>query len=177
MVRKGGRPSSAATGRSASARPSSRATPARCAGSPRASDRRLRRRDRRRVHPVRAARGQARAISGQLARACVELAKDWRTDRYLRRLEAMMLVADQSRRLRPDRLRRRAGAGGDAGRLGDGDRLGRQLRARRGARAAADATSTPKRSCAARWRSPPKSASTPTTISSSKAFDSKASDP
>jgi ATP-dependent HslUV protease subunit HslV len=31
---------------------------------------------------------------GQLARACVELAKDWRTDRYLRRLEAMMAVAD-----------------------------------------------------------------------------------
>jgi ATP-dependent HslUV protease subunit HslV len=33
---------------------------------------------------------------GQLQRACVELAKDWRTDRYLRRLEAMMAVADQS---------------------------------------------------------------------------------
>jgi len=32
---------------------------------------------------------------GQLMRASVELAKDWRTDRYLRRLEAMMLVADQ----------------------------------------------------------------------------------
>jgi len=31
---------------------------------------------------------------GQLMRAAVELAKDWRTDRYLRRLEAMMLVAD-----------------------------------------------------------------------------------
>jgi ATP-dependent HslUV protease subunit HslV len=31
---------------------------------------------------------------GQLARACVELAKDWRTDRYLRRLEAMLIVAD-----------------------------------------------------------------------------------
>jgi ATP-dependent HslUV protease, peptidase subunit HslV len=31
---------------------------------------------------------------GQLLRASVELAKDWRTDRYLRRLEAMMLVAD-----------------------------------------------------------------------------------
>jgi len=30
----------------------------------------------------------------QLARACVELAKDWRTDRYLRRLEAMLIVAD-----------------------------------------------------------------------------------
>ena len=32
---------------------------------------------------------------GQLTRACVELAKDWRTDRYLRKLEAMMAVADQ----------------------------------------------------------------------------------
>jgi len=31
---------------------------------------------------------------GQLLRAAVELAKDWRTDRYLRRLEAMMVVAD-----------------------------------------------------------------------------------
>ncbi len=30
----------------------------------------------------------------QLTRACVELAKDWRQDKYLRRLEAMMLVAD-----------------------------------------------------------------------------------
>ena len=30
----------------------------------------------------------------QLTRACVELAKDWRTDRYLRRLEAMLIVAD-----------------------------------------------------------------------------------
>lgn len=32
---------------------------------------------------------------GQLTRACVELAKDWRTDRYLRRLEAMLIVADK----------------------------------------------------------------------------------
>src|SRR5437588_13019436 len=31
----------------------------------------------------------------QLLRACIELAKDWRTDRYLRRLEAMMAVADK----------------------------------------------------------------------------------
>lgn len=31
---------------------------------------------------------------GQLSRACVELAKDWRMDRYLRRLEAMMIVVD-----------------------------------------------------------------------------------
>ncbi|GAK71536.1 MULTISPECIES: ATP-dependent protease subunit HslV [Agrobacterium] len=33
---------------------------------------------------------------GQLMRAAVELAKDWRTDKYLRNLEAMMLVADKS---------------------------------------------------------------------------------
>src|SRR5580658_4533688 len=32
----------------------------------------------------------------QLSRACVDLAKDWRTDRYLRRLEAMLLVADKT---------------------------------------------------------------------------------
>src|ERR1700727_911484 len=34
--------------------------------------------------------------SGQLTRACVELTKDWRPDRYLRRLEAMMAVADKN---------------------------------------------------------------------------------
>lgn len=33
----------------------------------------------------------------QLERACVDLAKDWRTDRYLRRLEAMLIVADKER--------------------------------------------------------------------------------
>jgi len=38
--------------------------------------------------------GKLEQYPGQLTRACVELAKDWRTDRYLRRLEAMMLVAD-----------------------------------------------------------------------------------
>jgi ATP-dependent HslUV protease subunit HslV len=35
----------------------------------------------------------------QLKRACVELAKDWRTDRYLRHLEAMMIVADPNETL------------------------------------------------------------------------------
>ncbi len=35
----------------------------------------------------------------QLARACVELAKDWRTDRYLRRLEAMIVVGDHEQTL------------------------------------------------------------------------------
>lgn len=34
--------------------------------------------------------------SNQLTRACVELAKDWRTDKYLRRLEAMMIVIDKN---------------------------------------------------------------------------------
>jgi ATP-dependent HslUV protease subunit HslV len=33
--------------------------------------------------------------NNQLTRACVELAKDWRTDKYLRRLEAMMIVVDK----------------------------------------------------------------------------------
>lgn len=40
--------------------------------------------------------GKLETYPQQLTRACVELAKDWRTDRYLRRLEAMMAVADGS---------------------------------------------------------------------------------
>ena len=40
--------------------------------------------------------GKIEKYSGQLTRACVELAKDWRTDRYLRKLEAMMAVADKN---------------------------------------------------------------------------------
>jgi ATP-dependent HslUV protease subunit HslV len=40
--------------------------------------------------------GKLEQYAGQLTRACVELAKDWRTDRYLRRLEAMMAVADKN---------------------------------------------------------------------------------
>ena len=36
------------------------------------------------------------AAPGQLTRACVELAKDWRTDKYLRNLEAMLIVTDGS---------------------------------------------------------------------------------
>ena len=39
--------------------------------------------------------GKLDQYKNQLKRACVELAKDWRTDRYLRRLEAMMIVADK----------------------------------------------------------------------------------
>lgn len=40
--------------------------------------------------------GKLEQYPGQLMRAAVEIAKDWRTDRYLRRLEAMMIVADKS---------------------------------------------------------------------------------
>ena len=76
---------------------------------------------------------------GQLARACVELAKDWRTDRYLRRLEAMLLVADKGSSFTL------SGAGdvlepeADETRLRHGDRFGRKLCARRGARSSSDA--------------------------------------
>ena len=80
---------------------------------------------------------------GQLTRAAVELAKDWRTDRYLRRLEAMMIVADKEVSLvltgtgdvlEPEagvmahRLRRQLCAGRGAG-------TGRQRQGRRGDRA------------------------------------------
>ena len=40
--------------------------------------------------------GKLEQFPNQLTRAAVEMAKDWRTDRYLRRLEAMMIVADNS---------------------------------------------------------------------------------
>ena len=40
--------------------------------------------------------GKLEQFPGQLTRAAVEMAKDWRTDRYLRRLEAMMVVADKN---------------------------------------------------------------------------------
>lgn len=43
--------------------------------------------------------GQLEKHSGQLVRAAVEMAKDWRTDRALRRLEALLLVADASHSL------------------------------------------------------------------------------
>ncbi len=68
---------------------------------------------------------------GQLTRACVELAKDWRTDRYLRRLEAMMIVADAGANSRLDGNRRRIGARASR----HGHRLGRHVRAGRCPRA------------------------------------------
>ena len=43
--------------------------------------------------------GKVREFGGDITRASVELAKEWRTDRMLRRLEAMLLVADRSKLL------------------------------------------------------------------------------
>jgi ATP-dependent HslUV protease subunit HslV len=43
--------------------------------------------------------GKLKEYSGDLTRAAVELAQEWRTDRNLRRLEAMLLVADKSKTL------------------------------------------------------------------------------
>src|SRR5204862_3802592 len=43
--------------------------------------------------------GKLKDFNKNLARAAVELAKDWRTDRFLRRLEALLIVADRERTL------------------------------------------------------------------------------
>lgn len=40
--------------------------------------------------------GKLEQYNGNLTRSCVELAREWRTDKYLRRLEAMMIAADES---------------------------------------------------------------------------------
>ena len=74
---------------------------------------------------------------GHLVRAAIELTKDWRTDRVLRRLEAMLAVADQRGLADHHRQRRRARARARHRR----HRLGRRLRAGRRARAAASTPS------------------------------------
>jgi hypothetical protein len=96
---------------------------------------------------------------GHLVRAAIELTKDWRTDRVLRRLEAMLAVADRSSLADHHRQRRRARARARHGR----HRLGRRLRAGRGAgaaRAHRDDAAADRQ--AARSRSPATCASTPT---------------
>jgi ATP-dependent HslUV protease subunit HslV len=99
---------------------------------------------------------------GQLTRAAVELAKDWRTDRYLRRLEAMMIVADKDVSLvltgTGDVLEPEAGVMA----IGSGGNY-----ALAAARRWSTPTRTPRPSCAARSISPPTSASTPTATSRS----------
>ncbi len=65
--------------------------------------------------------GKLKEYQRNLARACVELAKEWRTDRYLRRLEALLIVADKDKTLvlsgagdvvEPDRGVAAVGSGG-----------------------------------------------------------------
>ena len=96
---------------------------------------------------------------GQLTRAAVELAKDWRTDRYLRRLEAMMIVADKDVTLILTGT-------GDVLEPADGvAAIGSAATMRSPRRARwprSTATWMPTRSPAARCRSLPTSASTPT---------------
>ena len=87
--------------------------------------------------------GKLEQYPGQLIRAAVELAKDWRTDRYLRRLEAMMIVADQDVSLvltgTGDVLEPETGVMG----IGSGGNY-----ALAAARALIETDSTPRRSCA-----------------------------
>ena len=104
--------------------------------------------------------------NGQLLRAAVELAKDWRTDKFLRNLEAMMIVADKDVTLIL---------------TGNGDVLEPRTASARSARAAitpsrrharsSTMNRMPRRSRARRWRSPPMSVSTPMTASHLEAID------
>ena len=84
---------------------------------------------------------------GQLTRASVELAKDWRTDRYLRRLEAMMIVADKDVTLTlsgaGDVLEPQAGSPALA--------AAAIMRALLRGRSLRQPNSTPRRLCANRW--------------------------
>jgi ATP-dependent HslUV protease subunit HslV len=97
------------------------------------------------------------ATPGQLQRACVELAKDWRTDKYLQKLEAMLIVTDGRD------LYVITGAGDvlepehDVAAIGSGGNY-----ALAAARAMMDTDRAPSEIARAPWRSPPTSASTPT---------------
>ena len=97
---------------------------------------------------------------GQLARSCVELAKAWRTDKYLRRLEAVLLVADRTQTFELTGT-------GDVLEPSDGimGGVGRPLRA---ARRAAATVATSRRATSQRWPWPwPRMCVTRTTNSSS----------
>ena len=103
---------------------------------------------------------------GQLTRAAVELAKDWRTDRYLRRLEAMMIVADAQVSLvltgTGDVLEPEAGVMG----IGSGGNY-----ALAAARALIDGPLDAEAIVRKAWTSPPTSASTPTALSRWRSSD------
>jgi ATP-dependent HslUV protease subunit HslV len=98
------------------------------------------------------------AHRGQLMRAAVELAKDWRTDKYLRNLEALMIVADEETMLvltgNGDVLEPEGGITA----IGSGGNY-----ALAAARAVSITRKMPKRSPAAPWPWPPRSASSPMT--------------
>ena len=96
----------------------------------------------------------------QLERACVELAKDWRTDRYLRRLEAMMAVADADPTATPSPAMATCWNPKTASSPSAPAAITRWPPP---ARWSPWKGSAPRRSRAAPWASPPISASTPTT--------------
>jgi hypothetical protein len=93
------------------------------------------------------------AHNGQLMRAAVELAKDWRTDKYLRNLEAMMIVADKDVAMAMCSSPKRA--------LRQSVRVGTMRWPPR--KHSPTMSLMPKRWRAVRWASRPKSASIPTT--------------
>jgi ATP-dependent HslUV protease subunit HslV len=110
--------------------------------------------------------GKLEKHQGHLTRAAVELAKDWRTDRMLRRLEAMLCVADHEASLiisgtgdvlEPERDLMAIGSGGAFAQAA----AGRCWRTPNSAHA---------RSSSAPWASPPTSASTPITTWSSRSW-------
>lgn len=96
--------------------------------------------------------GKVKEFGGDLTRACVELARDWRADRILRRLEAMLLAADRRQTLlisgtgdvlEPDHGVIAIGSGGNyalaaARAFLEGSRLGARAIAERSLRIAAD---------------------------------------
>src|ERR1700677_3289230 len=102
------------------------------------SDRGVRRCDRRRADVVRAARIQARTISRPIAARLRRTGQGLADGPVSPAAGGDAAGRRQDRRLRAQRLRRRAGARGRRERLSDRDRLGRQLRARRGPRLASN---------------------------------------
>ena len=96
---------------------------------------------------------------GQLLRAAVGLAKEWRTDRYLRHLEAMLIVADREQLLLLSGDGEIIEPDDDLAAIGSGGPLPRP-RQRRSSRTP---TSTPRRWRAGPWASPHHCASTPIT--------------
>ena len=108
-------------------------------------------------------------FQGSVPRAATELAKDWRMDRNLRRLEAMLIAVDRDSSAAGQRHRRRDPADRRRGR----HRLRRPLcPGRRAGACWRTPTSAPRRSSAPPWKSPPTCAFTPTATSKWKKYKS-----